>query len=273
MNILEEIEKSYNSFAPKERTIAMFIIHNPKLVQSMTITDLAARAHSSIASVTRFCKKMKCANYADFKIKLAVSTANGDAAKQKDPSHTTLTQVNEFYKKVVQHTISSVDESVILHVTSLIANAKRVYVFGIGSSGLTALELQSRLSRMGIVAFACTDGDAMRIATALLGQDDLIISISNSGNTPEIIQSVKIARKNHVQIVSFTSFSQSPLTELSDYTVLVYNSLFLDNESFINTQFSLLYVVDVLSVYLLEDPQYSENMRLTIEAVHEPKSL
>ena len=273
MNILEQIEKDYNSFAPKERKIAMFIIHNPKRVQAMAITELAEQTESSVGSVTRFCKKMRCSNYADLKLKLAVASVKVPYVNVSKKSETTLERVNDFYRSVVDHTSSSVDESVILHITAMISAANRVYLFGIGSSGLTASELQARLSRMGITAFACETGDAMRISTALADEQDLIINISNSGNTPEIIESAEIAHDKHVPIVSFTSFSQSPLTILSDYTVLVYNSLFLDNESFINTKFSLMYVVDVLSVYLLENPEYAQNMKRTIQAIHDPKKI
>lgn len=269
MNIIKKIEQSYNSLAVKERKIAMFVIENSKAIQSMRITELAECTHTSIGSITRFCKKMQCKNYSDFKIQLAMSNGNSDYDKDfLDNNDTILKEVNMFYREVVNKNIQSIDEEKILSVSNSIVKANRVYVFGLGSSGLTAIELTNRLTRMGIIAFHCVDGDSMIISSTLMNENDTVIAISNSGNSQDIIEAVKLSKKNNATVIAFTSFSESPLTEHSDMVILVYNSLFLNSENFINTQFSLMYLIDILSVILLENPTLSHNMKKTIKAIH-----
>lgn len=268
MNILKKIEQSYNTLATKERDIAMYIINNPKVVQSITITQLAENTNTSIGSITRFCKRMECKNFSDFKLQMAIINANSSNKKNSDNNDNTLNEVNMFYREVINKNIESLDEKIILDISEKITTAKRVYIFGLGSSGLTAIELANRLLRMGIVVFTCTDSDSMTIASSLMDSKDLVIAISNSGNSRDIIHAVQSSKHNKATIVSFTSFSDSPLTKCSDLYILVYNSLFLNNENFINTQFSLMYLIDILSIFLLKNEGLSTTMKRTINAIH-----
>ena len=49
--------------------------------------------------------------------------------------------------------------------------------------------------------------------------------------------------------------------------MFVYNSLFIDNKRFVNSQFAIMYLVDIISMKLLEDDQYSYVMSQTVDAI------
>jgi DNA-binding MurR/RpiR family transcriptional regulator len=267
MDILKTIERTFNAFHPKERAVALYVVNHPRDVREMKITQLAQVTHTSIATVNRFSQKIGCKSYADFKIQLAVVTTEQRPVPAAN-SDDTLQQINEFYKHVINKSVERLDEETITQVVAKISQARKIYVYGIGSSGLTAKEFETRLSRMGLTAFACTDSHSMKIAASLLTAKDLVICISISGNTVEVIEAAQLARQQGATIISFTSFQKSKLTETSEITVLVYNALFLNRENFINSQFSLMYLIDVLSVYLLRDPAHAADMAQTISVIH-----
>ncbi|MFZ8765378.1 MurR/RpiR family transcriptional regulator [Enterococcus diestrammenae] len=274
MDILKLIEQKFNYLAPKERSIGMFILENPDKTQSMTINQLASETNTSIGSITRFCKKMECKNYADLKIKLAMTTAYLNNEKMYDKEiHNTLDEVSSYYKEVIENNIRSINETDILKLIKLINQSDHIYIFGLGSSALTATELKTRLMRMGLNVHTCIEPDTMRITTSLLNPNDLVIAISNSGESKDIVNAVIAAKEKKASVVSFTSFIDSPLTRNSDFFLLVYNSLFLNKENFINSQFSLMYLIDVISIYLLQNQSYALSMKKTINAVLEKNEI
>ncbi|EFR89376.1 RpiR family phosphosugar-binding transcriptional regulator, partial [Listeria innocua FSL S4-378] len=78
---------------------------------------------------------------------------------------------------------------------------------------------------------------------------------------------LKIAKKNKSKVATFTSFENSEMTEISDVTIPVYNTLFVSKRYFANSQFSIMYVMDIISMMLLQNESYRENMEKTINTV------
>lgn len=96
---------------------------------------------------------------------------------------------------------------------------------------------------------------------------DMILVLSTSGNTQEVNQAAKVAQQNQAQVVAITGFQHSPLIELSDLAVVVKNSNFVDNSRFVNSQFALTYVLDIMTTMLLENDTYRTKMDQTVELI------
>ena len=152
-------------------------------------------------------------------------------------------------------------------VLDKIKGARRIYIFGVGSSGLSALELNQRLIRMGMNSVCVTDSHMMLINSSLVTQEDVVIGISVSGETTDINKAIRLAKLRGAGIIGLTSFSESELSKLSDIYLLAYNSTFVDNERFVNSQFALMYVIDILSMKLLGDDRYQYAMLQTIDTI------
>ncbi len=68
------------------------------------------------------------------------------------------------YEEILTATNKLVDEEKLEEIAKLIDSSKRVYFYGIGSSGLVAMEIKSRFMRLGVICDAITD------KTILFGQ-------------------------------------------------------------------------------------------------------
>ena len=112
-----------------------------------------------------------------------------------------------------------------------------------------------------------TDSHMMLMNSSIITKEDLVIGISVSGETTDIIQAVQLAKLRGVSIIGLTAFSESQLAKLSDIYLLAYNSTFVNNERFVNSQFALMYVIDILSMKLLEDNRYQYTMLQTMETI------
>ena len=112
-----------------------------------------------------------------------------------------------------------------------------------------------------------TDSHMMLINSSLVTQEDVVIGISVSGETTDINKAIRLAKLRGAGIIGLTSFSESELSKLSDIYLLAYNSTFVDNERFVNSQFALMYVIDILSMKLLGDDRYQYAMLQTIDTI------
>lgn len=263
MGILDEIQEQYVSFSSKEKDIATYILQKGNEIKNINITELAKVTGTSSASITRFCKKINCESFVDMKIKIS-STQQEAPPKQGEEI---FDDVYNFYNKVINNTIKGIEKEKIIKVVNLIKSAQRISIYGVGSSGLTVIEMSQRLLRMGLNVTSITDSHMMLINSSVTSESDLVIGISTSGNTKDVVNALRISKRNNGTIVSITSFADSEIAKISDTTLFVYNSSFVDNNRFVNSQFAIMYLIDVISMMLLEDETLNRKMNKTIEAI------
>ena len=263
MTVLEKIEKQYVNFTKKEKQIALYILQHPSEIKTSTITDLAFKIGTSPALITHFCKKLDNISFMDLKLEISSSREIEKVVQ----SNLVADHILEFYYHVIERTKKNLTVELVDSVLEKIKKARRIYIFGVGSSGLSALELQQRLMRMGMNSTCVTDSHMMLMNSSIITKEDLVIGISVSGETTDIIQAVQLAKLRGVSIIGLTAFSESQLAKLSDIYLLAYNSTFVNNERFVNSQFALMYVIDILSMKLLEDNRYQYTMLQTMETI------
>ncbi|MGL6065747.1 MAG: MurR/RpiR family transcriptional regulator [Cetobacterium sp.] len=262
MNIIYEIRQQYDTFSKKEKVVADYILTNKKEIQNISITNLSNLIGISTSTMTRFSKKIKCESFVEMKMKLNVESTN-DCDKQQD----IFSAVHDYYTQVIEKTNTLINRDSILKIIQKIKKSKKIYIYGVGSSGLTAQEFMQRLLRMGFNVCSITDSHMMIINSAILNEDDLVIGISISGETKEIVDSLRVAQKNGAQTIGITSLQNSSIKKYSQDLIIIYASSFIDNKNFINSQFSSVYLIDLITTILLEDRILKTKMKLTIEAI------
>ncbi|WP_283584025.1 MurR/RpiR family transcriptional regulator [Limosilactobacillus difficilis] len=269
MKISDQIEGIFPTLPRQERKVAMIAVQKPEQVQQMSISELASQASVSNATITRFVKRLGCGNFASFKISLA--RGDDEEAEPKTDESDATANVLDFYGKVLRKTRQKLNAEELRQAVDWIKASHRVYLFGIGSSGYSADEFNQRLMRMGIYSTAMTESQIMAMIGSLTGPDDLVIALSNSGRTLAVNEAVNLVRNQGARVISITSYPDSPLTKLSDLSLLVQNTRFIDNSYFINSQFSIMYVIDILTTLLAQDERFSQKMSRTIDMVEDKR--
>ena len=248
----------------QEKKIARVVLSDPEKVQTMTILELAKKAKVGTATISRFAKHVGCVDFADFKSYL--TTSNLIQAKRMSEG-SILDEVITYYKQSLEETKSLISLSQLKKITRIIRKANRVYILGVGSSGYNALELNQRLMRMGINSCAVCDSSMMSIIDTIISPKDTILAFSVSGNTLEICDAVQKCREKGVVITSITAFSNSVLAKRSNNILLTKNTEKSPNYNFMNSQFTINYIIDLLTEILLEHPTNLKNMNKTVEEV------
>ena len=75
----------------------------------------------------------------------------------------------------------------------LLSKARRIEFYGAGGSGVAALDVQHKFFRLGMPSVAYSDPHTFLMSAALLGEGDVVVAISNTGRTRDIVDAVKAA--------------------------------------------------------------------------------
>ncbi|SCK02221.1 MurPQ operon repressor [uncultured Clostridium sp.] len=264
MEILCEIQKRYNEFSDKEKAIADYIMQYKEVIKNANITDLAKTIGTSGSTITRFAKKIGCESFVDLKIKLSASKKEID---NKINQNDVFSYVYQYYNEAIERTKYLIDKETIFNIVKEIKKARNIYIYGVGSSGLTADEMMQRLLRMGFNTLSISDSHMMIINSSIVSEKDLVIGLSIGGETKEVVQALRVCKENEAKVIAITSFEGSSITKYSDINLMVYNPKFIDKNRFINSQFSVMYVLDLISMVLLKDENLREKMQITIDAI------
>ncbi|RCW61037.1 MULTISPECIES: MurR/RpiR family transcriptional regulator [Halanaerobium] len=282
MKVILKIKEMFNDFTTTEEKIANYILKNKEKVTQLSVNQLAQAADSSPASVVRFCKKINYKGYQDFKIALIKDlqeTENNDKVKVYDDIAVD-DQVEEIMEKiahdnykVIKNTINLLSVKEIEKAVKAIENANNIYIFGIGASGLVAKDLQYKLMRVKKTVIYYADTHAQLSSAANIESSDLAIAISYSGQSIEVYEALKTAKKRGAKTISISKYGENPLNEIADIKLQVAGSEKNLRLGAITSRIAQLTAVDILFVAFAKNDfsKISDYLRNTRESVEQFK--
>ncbi len=209
MNLIEGI---YDSLTKSEKKVANYILENPEDVIHHSIVELSKIVGVGESTVHRFVRKLGYDGYQKFKIALARELSSLERESSGDPLHEIVNEIEEVAKSVK----TLVKKEDIMKAVDMILNARKVIFFGVGLSGITAHYGSAKFSMLGIPSFYYNDPHMQVVVAVNLSPDDLVISISHSGNIRDTVKSTSVAKDVEAKIVVITSGINSPLSKLGD---------------------------------------------------------
>jgi DNA-binding MurR/RpiR family transcriptional regulator len=228
--LVSRVRASLTDLRPAERRVGEAVVADPSLVARESITALAARCQTSAPTVVRFAKRMGFSGYPDLRLALAMAagieegrSARGPVSGSLEPTDSLedlVTKIGYADARAVEDTVSMLDVGALAEAVAAIGGARHVEVVGVGASGLTAADLVQKLSRLGLNALAHLDRHAAMTGIALRGPGDVVVAVSNSGATSDVIAPVRLAKSLGATTIALTNHPNSPLAALAD-TVLM----------------------------------------------------
>ncbi|CAJ0691201.1 MurR/RpiR family transcriptional regulator [Ralstonia wenshanensis] len=213
-DLRERIRAARPSLSPAERQVADWVLRQPGTVLSLPVAAIAHEAGVSQPTVIRFCRSMGCHGLSDFKLRLAQGNVARDAAPARIASPSG--------SRVLQNAIDSLttlqdrfDPRTLDAAVALVDSAHRIDLYGFGSSGVVALDAQTKFFRYGIPANAYSDPYLVSMSLNVLQAGDVVIAISKSGALPELQTAVERVRELGVRVIAVTA-PGSPLAALAD---------------------------------------------------------
>ena len=116
----------------------------------------------------------------------------------------------------IETLIARLDESFLRAVDVIRACKGKVVVTGVGKSGHIGSKIAATLASTGTPAFFLNPLDAYHGDLGMLDEDDLVLAISYSGATEELLRFLPLIQAKHIPIISMSGNADSPLAQHSD---------------------------------------------------------
>jgi DNA-binding MurR/RpiR family transcriptional regulator len=222
-NLLHGIACTMEKFTSSEAELAEYIVKNPDEISQLSISQIAKKIHISPATITRFCQKISFSGFNEFKheLKRYIDLRNKPTAASDIKEIDYFSKLYQNHLEIIETTFRKMTYFDIQRAVSLLNGAQKVHVYGIGNSGIAAEEFKWKFFRIGIQVESITDPHQAVMDAALSTDNSLVIGISVSGRTKEVIDAIKIAKKQGASILAITSDKKSELSKLADFTLLV----------------------------------------------------
>lgn len=259
--ILNTISSLQNSLTKTEKKIAAVILSQPELLNQCSLSDVSKHLDVGEATFIRFCRTLGFKGYTDFKLELAIELATQNQDKrvlldtdvsESDTSKDIAHKLKNSLGSAISETINLLDFDVLEKVVQELLKAKRIFLFGVGSSGLTAEDAKHKLMRIGLQTDAVTNNHFMYMQAALVQEGDLVIGISHSGYSEEVVKSLRFSRANKATTVAITHNLRSPVTEEANYVLINGNRQGHMQGDSIGTKISQLFVLDLIYTLLVK---------------------
>lgn len=239
---LRTIATLYPQLTRREKQIADYIRSDNSVIYQ-SITEFIRRSGVGYGTMMRFCRRLGCAGFQEFKIRMTQDLVQRQL--RSSVSNNPLDALAARVQAEISDTLRLLSMPQVATAARALASARHVLVAGCGGSAVTAHEIEYRLNRMGVLAMAFADSHMQRIRAAMLSPRDVAFLVSASGSTKEILAAGTQARQRGATVLGLTHFAESPLASLADI-MLVAVSHANPLQAEIDSKITIDFVLDVL---------------------------
>ncbi len=262
-NFWELLQQHQGDLTKSGRTVAEYLMQHAAEAQYLSISSLARECKVAEATVFRFCRALGFEGYHEMRIALAQANATGAMVNQRDPepdadTATLCEHASALFMTAINGTQNTLSPEAVDRAVELLHRARQVFCLGQGGSQLVANDICARFA--GITNKFRTAGDShMQImAASLMTEQDVVLFVSYSGATRDMLETLRTAKAAGAKIILLTHYEDSPGARLADIVLLCgAQENPLDSGS-IPIKVAVLYVAEVLLLrYMLDDAEAS----------------
>ena len=209
--------------------VADYLMQHAEDAQYLSISSLAKACGVAEATIFRFCRAHA--------YNTAIEALNG--------------------------TRSALDPESVDRAATLLQRARQVFFFGQGGSYILACDIWARFSMLSTKFRTAGDSHMQAIAASLMGPEDVVVFVSYSGATRDMMDSLHLARENGAKVILLTHYSDAPGAALADVVLLCgAKESPLDSGS-MPVKLAVLFVANVLVLRYTLDNQELANLSLS----------
>ena len=226
--VIAKIHNVFKDLTETEQKIASYILEFPEKIVNMTAKELASACGTVPSAVNRMCKSIGVEGFARLKISLATAVGKEGYNEynipfdKEDNPEMIFNKVFNSGINTLKSTYQMIDFSIIDEISKRFASAQRIFIFGVGTSSVVALDAAYRFSQLDVQAYAYTDILQMNVMAKNMKNGDVAFGISHSGTTKAVVDAMRSAKQSGATTISLTSFTKSLLYTESDYSISAY---------------------------------------------------
>ncbi|BEM23742.1 Uncharacterized HTH-type transcriptional regulator ybbH [Serratia marcescens] len=277
MNTLDKIQSHLELLSKSERKVAEVILASPQTAIHSSIATLARMADVSEPTVNRFCRRLDTKGFPDFKLHLAQSLANGTPYVNRNVEEDD--SVDSYTSKIFESVMASLDTvkanldiAAINRAVDLLTQAKKISFFGLGASAAVAHDAMNKFFRFNIPVVYFDDIVMQRMSCMNSGEGDVVVLISHTGRTKNLVEMAHLARENDATVLAITS-RDTPLAQAATLPLLLDVPEDTDVYMPMVSRIAQLTLIDVLATgfTLRRGAKFRDNLKRVKEALKESR--
>ncbi len=116
----------------------------------------------------------------------------------------------------IENIAQNIDEPFVKTVKLILSCEGKLVFAGMGKAGIVGRKIASTLSSTGTPAVSLNPADAVHGDVGIITGEDIVVAISNSGETEEVLRMLPIVRKAGAKVISMTGNVKSRIAGMSD---------------------------------------------------------
>lgn len=248
------IKVNYENLSKAEKRIADFLIENPSKILPLYITELSERCGTSEATIVRFAKKFGFEGYQQLKLAIAredhTRPVNENITSNDSPYDIFAKVCDDIYCSL-EKTKKKLEKNALEKCCHAILSADRIIVLGLGNSAPIANDASHKMLRLGLQAYPYTDNHLQAIAAAHADKKTVVIAISHSGASKDILDAMRIAKLNGAYTVSITNYKKTLIESVSDVVLHTVSDETNYRVLGLNSRIAQLAIIDAIYSYLV----------------------
>ncbi len=225
MDLFHALSDEDGKLSGLDRKLAQITLDDVDFVMNASIGELAERVGVSPPTVTRFCRRLGCKGFPDFKVQLAKLTYVGlRYVKPEVPTETPDEVAKDIISKAQNAMFQlhrQLDLSALETAARLLRGAAFIQAFGAsGNSAMIVNELHNRLFRLGCRVQASNDHNMNAMLSAAAQPGTVIFGSSFTGRDPALVHCLDLARQRGIPTIVVTQ-SGSPVAVAADVVIAV----------------------------------------------------
>lgn len=223
--LYDRVEEKRGSLSKKELETAEYMAaHQEQLIYS-SITDLAERAGSSEATVTRVCGKLGYRGFQALKVGVAreLTTPQEKIHENLEADSPAEVIIEKIFSSALSMTQKSINVKAVAASIDALCRARRIIIIGNGNSASIAADAQHKFLRLDLNAHAYTDDHMQMIAVSSMTDQDVLLAISYSGSSRNVVEAAYQAKEQGATVISLTNEGSSPVSKLADICLNTYS--------------------------------------------------
>jgi RpiR family transcriptional regulator, carbohydrate utilization regulator len=221
------IRGSIDSLRNSEKKVAKCVLGDPGAVINSSITELAEKSDTSEPTVIRFCRKLGLGGYMELRLNLARDLPSAEYMFENISDSDSLAgiagKVLNAHREAISNTLNKLNLDDLDAAVTALKSARRIEFYGLGGSAIVARDAHHKFFRLGIPCAAYDDTHMQVMSASLLSAEDVVVVISHTGSTKDIIDSAKIARKARAKVIGIIGSENAPLLKFCDIALSVHS--------------------------------------------------
>ena len=224
-----KINEYYKTFTKQEKKLADFLLKNINEASVLTISELSKKSGVSCSTINRFAITLGYKGFKEF-IRDMYHEANSLPVQEnvyeinhENPLNmdidTVIKVVCNLNIESIRNSLMMLEETKVLKAIEAIHQAPRVVVYALSGSVAPALDLKFKFQRLGINCEVYDNPHSLILSATTLKSKDVVIALSYTGETKEILDALKYVKENGAKIIGITMVGNNSLSKICDICI------------------------------------------------------